>query len=139
MAQVARQRERRREHLRIPALVFLTLAVFGAAVGCAYAITALTIRLAGVTVLEFTDEARVEDIVILCESTVMAVIAPTENTVADATYEVRLYLDGALTATANIAWTEDELSAGVKKLVVFTDLDLEDVSIITVEVVRLNG
>ena len=139
MAQVARQRERRREHLRIPALVFLTLAVFGAAVGCAYAITALTIRLAGVTVLEFTDEARVEDIVILCESTVMAVIAPTENTVADATYEVRLYLDGSPTATANIAWTEDELSAGVKKLVVFTDLDLEDVSIITVEVVRLNG
>ena len=139
MAQVARQRERRREHLRIPALVFLTLAVFGAAVGCAYAITALTIRLAGVTVLEFTDEARVEDIVILCESTVMAVIAPTENTVADATYEVRLYLDGSLTATANIAWTEDELSAGVKKLVVFTDLDLEDTTIITIEVVRVNG
>jgi len=139
MEEVARQRERRRERLRIPALVLLTLAVLGAAIGCAYAITTLTIRLAGVTVLEFTDEARVEDIVILCESTVMAVIAPTDNTVADATYEVRLYLDGSLTATANIAWTEDELSAGMKKLVVFTDLDLEGTTIITVEVVRLNG
>ncbi len=139
MAQVAKARERHREHLRIPALVFLALAVLGAAIGCAYAITTLTIRLAGVTVLEFTDEARVEDIVILCESTVMAVVAPTDNTVADATYEVRLYLDGALTATANIAWAEDELSAGVKKLVVFTDLDLEGTTIITVEVVRING
>ena len=139
MAQVAKARERHREHLRIPALVFLALAVLGAATGTAYAITTLTIRLAGVTVLEFTDEACVEDIVILCGSTVMAVIAPTENTIADATYEARLYLDGSLTATANIAWTEDELSAGVKKLVVFTDLDLEDTTIITIEVVRVNG
>ena len=139
MAQVAKARERHREHLRIPALVFLALAVLGAATGTAYAITTLTIRLAGVTVLEFTDEACVEDIVILCESTVMAVIAPTDNTVAGATYEVRLYLDGSLTATANIAWTEDELSAGVKKLVIFTDLDLEDTTIITIEVVRVNG
>jgi len=139
MAQVARQREKHRERLRIPAVVLLALAIFGMAVGCAYALTVLTIRLAGVTVLEFTDEARVEDVIILAEDTVMAVVAPTESTVADATYEVRLYLDGALTATANITWTEDELSAGAKKLVVFTGLDLSGVTTISVEVVRVNG
>ena len=138
MAQVAKAR-RERQRLKIPALALLALVIFGMAVGCAYALTVLTIRLAGVTVLEFTDEARVEDVIILAEDTVMAVIAPTDSTVADATYEVRLYLDGSLTATANIVWTEDELSAGVKKLVVFTDLDLEDTTIITVEVVRVNG
>jgi len=138
MAQVAKAR-RERQRLKIPALALLALVIFGMAVGCAYALTVLTIRLAGVTVLEFTDEARVEDVIILAEDTVMTVIAPTDSTVADATYEVRLYLDGSLTATANITWTEDELSAGVKKLVVFTDLDLEDTTIITIEVVRVNG
>ena len=138
MAQVAKAR-RERQRLKIPALALLALVIFGMAVGCAYALTVLTIRLAGVTVLEFTDEARVEDVIILAEDTVMTVIAPTDSTVADATYEVRLYLDGSLTATANIAWTEDELSAGVKKLVVFTDLNLEGTTIITVEVVRASG
>ena len=128
------ERERGRGFLRAYLPVLVCLAVLGMAVGVSYALTVLTVRLAGVGVLEFTDEARVEDIIVFDESTVVAVIAPTENTVAGKEYTVRLYLDGALSGETAISWTEDELCAGARKVVVFTGLDLSGVCHIQVEV-----
>jgi len=110
------------------------MAIFGAAIGAAYALTVITIRLAGITVLEFTDEARVEDVIIFDEHTVVAIIAPTDNTQADKTYTVRIYLDGTASGETTVSWTSDEIAAGIKKVVVFTDLDLSGVSYIQVEV-----
>jgi len=136
---VAQTRKETRHKLKLPAILVLALVIFGLATGAAYAITILTIRLAGVTVLEFTDEARVEDVIIFSEDTVLVVIAPTDSTIADATYEVRLYLDGSLTATTTISWTDEEISSGTRKLVFFTDLDLTDVTSIQVEVVRTSS
>ena len=123
---------------RVPrAVVVMALiaALFGCTLGISYALTVSTIHLAGVTILRYTDEARVEDIVIFNADTVLAIIAPTDSTQPDKIYTARLYLDGELTATAEVSWTADEITAGVKKWVFFTDLDLSDVTHIQVEVV----
>ena len=133
--------ERRTRKLRtcLPgaALLILILASVGAGVG--FAITVAVIHLTGVTILLYSDEVRVEDIIIFDQDTVLVIVAPTSNTVPGATYQVRLYLNGNLTDTATVAWTAGEVSAGVRKWVFFNDLDLTGVTSIQVEVVRLNG
>ena len=135
MAQVVERERNRHRRLSVPALVVLGAIIFGLAFGTAYAITVSTIRLAGVTVLQFTDEARVEDVIIFSSDTVLAIVAPTDNTQPDKTYTVRLYLDGSLAGETTISWTADEIEAGVKKWVFFCGLDLSAVTHIQVEVV----
>jgi len=127
------QRRRTLHNISLPATTVLLLLVVAASV--AFAITILTIELAGVTILQFTDEARVEDVIIFSSDTIIAVIAPTDNTVANHEYKVRLYLDGEFTAEETISWTEDEIDGNVKKVIIFDNLNLEDVTFIQVEVI----
>lgn len=88
---------------------------------------------AGIGIVNFTDQVGV-GISILSDDSIEVAITPQPNAVSGATYVVLAVVDGAPSALQGEEWTAAEIAAGVVKRLIFTGLDLRNVSKIIVGV-----
>lgn len=115
-------------------LAMVLLALLAASAGVGIALTVTTFNLAGSGTLTFTDEARVIGIRVVDSDKVQVKLEKTANTVANRTYTVKLFLDDNQAASLTVSWTQQEINSNAKKVILFTLLNLNSVTAITVDV-----
>lgn len=88
---------------------------------------------AGIGIVNFTDQVGVA-ISILSDDSIEVALTPQSNAVSGATYVVLAVVDGAPSALQGAEWTAAEIASGVVKRLIFTGLDLRNVTKIIVGV-----
>ena len=119
-------------------LISIVLALFllGTVTGAVLGITMFYQKVAGLGKWVFTNEVVIEEIEPeVQDSQVKVKLLPNLNTQADHSYTVRLYLDDSLSGSSPVSWTAAEITASVKKTLIFSVSGLESVIVIEVEVI----
>ena len=107
--------------------------VFGA--GYAFGLNIYQKTLDAIGAVKFTDEVTISEIEIDDATQVKVKLSPAVGkTQADVNYVVCLLLDGIEAGQQPTSWTAAEITAGTKKKVTFTGLNLVPVATLKVEV-----
>jgi len=116
-----------RKHLAVLLLVAVLM------IPVAYALGIYSKQIAAIGIVEITDEVTIVDIQIDSATQLSITMAPNQNTVAEKTYTVKLFLDGKFNSQKTVSWTQGEINQGKTKTLIFS-ANLQGVSVIKFEV-----
>ena len=109
---------------RLWAATVFSCALFLASYGVAHAIQMFAENIVGTSIQEFTDEVRITSQAITGPQRVRIVVEPQPAAIALTTYTVRLYVDGTLSQSSTIQFTQTQINNQTTQAVVFNGVNL---------------